>query len=107
MASGAEPGDRVAVWGPNAWEWAVVALGVHSAGCVLVPINTRFKAREAAFALRRTGARRLFTVTDFLDMDLLGLLRESDEALPSLEESIVLRGGTPAQEQQQNGLAQE
>ena len=27
IASGVEPGDRVAIWAPNIWEWAVTALG--------------------------------------------------------------------------------
>ena len=66
MASGIEPGDRVAVWAPNIWEWVVAGLGVHLAGGVLVPVNTRFKGREADFILQKSGARILFTVTDFL-----------------------------------------
>ena len=32
IASGVEPGDRVAIWAPNIWEWAVTALGCHSVG---------------------------------------------------------------------------
>ena len=48
QASGIEAGDRVAIWAPNCWEWAVAALGVHVAGGIVVPINTRFKGREAA-----------------------------------------------------------
>src|SRR5690348_16176502 len=39
MASGVQPGDRVAIWAPNAWEWIVAALAVHAAGGALVPIN--------------------------------------------------------------------
>ena len=43
LASGIERGDRVAVWAPNSLEWIVAALGVTSAGGVVVPGNTRFK----------------------------------------------------------------
>ncbi len=57
IASGVGPGDRVAVWAPNTWEWAVAALGVHGAGGVLVPINTRFKGREAGLRARPGGRR--------------------------------------------------
>ena len=42
-ARGLEPGDRVAIWAPNLWEWIVAALGLQSAGGVLVPLNTRLK----------------------------------------------------------------
>ena len=57
VASGIERGDRVAVWAPNSLEWIVAALGVTTAGGVLVPINTRFRGAEAAFVLARSGAR--------------------------------------------------
>src|SRR5690349_7747797 len=49
IASGVEPGDRIAIWAPNVYEWAVAAFGVHSIGGVVIPINTRFKGDEAAY----------------------------------------------------------
>ena len=76
LASGIERGDRVAVWAPNSLEWIVAALGVTTAGGVLVPVNTRFKGAEAAFVLARSGARVLFTVRGFLDTDYPALLAE-------------------------------
>ena len=94
MASGIEAGDRVALWAPNCWEWATAALGVHVAGGIVVPINTRFKGREAAYVMEASQARVLFTVTDFLDTDYVSLLTEA--GLPAkLEEVIVLRGSVP------------
>ncbi|HYI45148.1 MAG TPA: AMP-binding protein, partial [Actinomycetota bacterium] len=74
MASGIEPGDRFAVWAPNIHEWIVAALGGVSAGGVLVPINTRFKGPEAGYILSKSGARILFTVQGFLDIDYLEML---------------------------------
>ena len=91
IASGVEAGDRVAIWGPNIHEWVVAALGVHRSGAVLVPLNTRFKGDEAAFILRASGARVLFTVTDFLDADYVALLRAAEET-PKLDEIVVMRG---------------
>ncbi|MEZ5170581.1 MAG: FadD3 family acyl-CoA ligase [Acidimicrobiia bacterium] len=98
IARGIEPGDRVAVWAPNIWEWVVAGLGVHAAGGVLVTVNTRFKGREAAYVLRSSGARALATVTDFLDTDYVDLLRgavDVDTELPDLEHTVVLRGSAP------------
>jgi HIP---CoA ligase len=94
MAAGIEQGDRVAIWAPNTWEWIVAALGAVSAGAVLVPINTRFKGREAAFVAAKSGARALFTTRGFLDLDLPALLR--DAGVPGTLERIVLLRGEPA-----------
>ena len=94
MASGIEPGDRVAVWAPNVWEWVVAGLGVHLAGGVLVPVNTRFKGREADYILQKSKARILFTVTDFLDTDYVGLLHDADGGA-GLDDVVVLRGTVP------------
>ena len=91
-ATGIERGDRVAIWAPNTWEWIVAALGAVSAGAVLVPINTRFKGREAGYVLAKSGARLLFTVRGFLDLDFPALLRSADAEPESLERIVLLRG---------------
>ncbi len=78
MAAGIQPGDRVAIWAPNSVEFIVAALGILGAGAWLVPINTRFKGDEAAFVLRKSAARALFTVGDFLGIDYVDLLGAAD-----------------------------
>ena len=77
MANGIERGDRVAIWAPNCAEWVVAALGAVGAGAVLVPLNTRFKGAEAAYMLRQSGARMLFTVGGFLGTDYPAMLDEA------------------------------
>ena len=77
VASGIEPGDRVALWAFNSAQWVVALLGLFQAGAVLVPINTRFKGGEAAEILARSRARALVTVTDFLDTDYVEMLRST------------------------------
>jgi acyl-CoA synthetase (AMP-forming)/AMP-acid ligase II len=96
VASGVEPGERVAVWAFNCVEWVVAALGLVHAGAVLVPVNTRFKGGEAADILLRARVRVLVTVTDFLGVDYVAMLRSSDVALPRLQTVVVARGPVPA-----------
>jgi acyl-CoA synthetase (AMP-forming)/AMP-acid ligase II len=91
IALGLQPGDRAAIWAPNIGEWVIAALGVLSAGGVLVPLNTRFKGSEAAYILSKSGARVLFTVTDFLGTDYVAELASHRADLP-LETVVVLQG---------------
>jgi acyl-CoA synthetase (AMP-forming)/AMP-acid ligase II len=94
LASNVEAGDRVAIWAPNIYEWAVAALAVHTVGGIVIPLNTRFKGAEAGYIIGVAKARCLFTVTDFLDTDYVALL-QGVAGTESLDEIVVLRGTVP------------
>jgi acyl-CoA synthetase (AMP-forming)/AMP-acid ligase II len=83
VAAGVEPDGRVAIWAPNSARWIVAVLGLWQAGAVLVPVNTRFKGTEAADVIRRSGARALVTVADFLGTDYVGMLRDAGVEVPT------------------------
>jgi acyl-CoA synthetase (AMP-forming)/AMP-acid ligase II len=97
VASGVQPGDRVALWAPNSAEWIVAVHGLFQAGATLVPVNTRFKGAEAADILGRSRAKVLVTVADFLDTDYVGMLRGTGTALPDLHTVVVISGAVPAE----------
>ena len=94
MACRIAPGDRVGIWAPNSAQWVVAALGVLGCGGVLVPLNTRLKGKEAGFILRRSGARVLVTVDEFLGTRYPALL--SGESLPQRERTVLLGEGAAA-----------
>ncbi len=89
IAAGLKRGDRIAIWAPNIHEWILAAIGAQSLGITLVPINTRWKGPEVAYALNLSKARLLFTVGEFLGQNYPALLADQD--LPHLERSILLR----------------
>jgi HIP---CoA ligase len=91
VASGIEPGDRVALWAPNSAAWVVTSFAVYTIGAVLVPLNTRYRGEEAGHVLRTSRARLLFAVTDLLGSDLVSLL-DDVPVLEALEEIVVLEG---------------
>ncbi len=66
---GVEKGERVAIWAPNSAEWMIAAFGLLTAGGVLVPVNTRFKAEEAADIIGRSGAKAVLVQKGFLGLD--------------------------------------
>ncbi|GGM54585.1 FadD3 family acyl-CoA ligase [Dactylosporangium sucinum] len=81
-ARGVGKGDRVAIWAPNSWRWIVAALGIVTAGGVMVPLNTRLKGAEAAYILRRSGTRLLFVQDGFLGNSYVAALRKAWEEEP-------------------------
>src|SRR5690606_37765285 len=94
VAAGIEPGDRVAIWAPNVAEWVAASLGSLAAGAIVVPLNTRYRGREAAYILTTSRARLLFTITGFLATDYPAML--ADQPTPDLEQVVLLRGaGAP------------
>src|ERR1700722_12709067 len=86
IALGVEHGDRVAVWSPNTWHWVIACLGIHHAGAVMVPLNTRYTASEASDILARTDAPVLFGMGQFLGHDRLADLDRA--ALPALRHIV-------------------
>ncbi len=95
IASGVESGDRVAIWSPNRAVFVAVSFAVYRVGAILVPISSRYRGDEAASIIRRSKASVLFTVTDFLDPDPVSMLAAAGP-VPSLRETIVMSGPTPA-----------
>jgi HIP---CoA ligase len=68
-AIGVNTGDRVAIWAPNSAEWIIAALGLLTAGGVLVPVSTRLKPAEAADIIARSAAKAVLVEKGFLGLD--------------------------------------
>ncbi|WP_327100582.1 FadD3 family acyl-CoA ligase [Nocardia vinacea] len=93
--AGVESGDRVAIWAPNSAEWIIAAFGLLSAGGVLVPVNTRFKAEEADDIVRRSGAKLLLVQQGFLGVEYAG-----PDGVPVIDlKSDFLSSGMPFERQ--------
>lgn len=90
IASGVEPGDRVALWAPNSAAWITAALGVLAARAWLVPLNTRLKGTEASYILAKTDARVLFAADGFLGYDLTASVRAAERGLRALRDVVRL-----------------
>jgi len=90
VAAGMKRGDRIAIWAPNIYQWILAAIGAQSIGLVLVPVNTRWKGAEAAYALKLSRCKLLFTVGDFLGQCYPDML--ADQELPDLQGTVMLQG---------------
>ncbi|ORW55836.1 fatty acid--CoA ligase [Mycobacterium parmense] len=88
---GVSKGERVAIWAPNSAEWIIAAFGLLTAGGVLVPVNTRFKAEEAGDIIARSGAKAVLVQKGFLGQDY-----PAPAGIPVIDlGSDFLSGGSP------------
>jgi acyl-CoA synthetase (AMP-forming)/AMP-acid ligase II len=88
VSRGVQPGDRVAIWAPNSYEWIVACLATGFIGGAVVPINTRYKGAEALDLVSRTRAKVLLVHNGFLGTDYGGMLETAaaeDGAVGTLE----------------------
>ncbi|AMV71318.1 AMP-dependent synthetase/ligase [Desulfuromonas carbonis] len=91
LASGIEPGDRVAIMARNCPEWVYADLGALSAGAVTVPVYHTEGLDALEHILADSGSRVLFLQSPLTAADLETRL----EHLPGLELVILLEGSLP------------
>jgi fatty-acyl-CoA synthase len=85
-----EPGERIAVWAPNAPEWIMLEFGAAIAGLVLVTVNPGFRAREAEYALKQSRAAGVFVCESFRGNPMLATVEEIAPRCPELREIVRL-----------------
>jgi acyl-CoA synthetase (AMP-forming)/AMP-acid ligase II len=61
VASGIHPGEVVAIYMPNCWEYAVSYHAITLAGAVPTLLNPSYREREARYQLENSGAVALIT----------------------------------------------
>jgi fatty-acyl-CoA synthase len=73
---GLAKGDHIAILMGNDEKWLALFYGAALAGLVTVPVNTRFKAPELEYCLKKGDCKALFYVERFLGNDYGAMLRE-------------------------------
>ena len=64
VAAGVQPGDRVALYGPNCWEWLVAYYGIAKTGAVVIPLNVMLTTDEVRYVVEDSGARAVVASLD-------------------------------------------
>jgi len=104
-AAGIGKGEHVGLCLGNGGRWVALFLALGSVGVVAVPINTRFRGEEIAYALQQARVTTLFVADRLLRVDFIALLRGicpgidtalPDPALPDLRRIVVLGEDVPA-----------
>ncbi|MBY8978346.1 AMP-binding protein [Rhodobacteraceae bacterium NNCM2] len=89
--NGVSKGDKVAVWLVNKIEWLGLLFGAGRIGATIVSVNTRYRAYELEYLLKKSGASMLIMQPGFRKIDFAGLAQEVDPAnLPDLKSVAVV-----------------
>ena len=90
MARGIKKGDRVGLWSPNRFEWAVSQYATSRIGAIMVNINPAFRTHELVHALKQSGASLLVMARGFRQTDYVAMVKEAEEELPEHLKVIVI-----------------
>lgn len=82
------PGERIAVWAPNAPEWVVLMYGAGLAGLTLVTVNPAYQPRELEYVLKQSGSVGLFLVREHRGNPMAAIAAEVATRLPALREIV-------------------
>ncbi|MCW2318745.1 fatty-acyl-CoA synthase [Rhodoblastus acidophilus] len=91
---GLAKGDRVAIWSPNNYEWALTQFATAKAGLVLVNVNPAYRLSELEYAVNKVGCKAIilapsFKTSDYLQM-ICALAPEIPHTAPGRLESYSL-----------------
>jgi long-chain acyl-CoA synthetase len=84
VAAGLKPGEVVAIFLPNSWEFAITYHAATLAGAIPTLLNPAYREREIRFQLENSGAVFLITDAPLLDAINLG-------GLPMLRRVFAIR----------------
>jgi fatty-acyl-CoA synthase len=91
IALGVEPGERVAVWMTNRPEWLYLMFAVARVGACLVPLNTRYRSDDVAYAVTQSRSATLVSLDRSGPVDYQGMLMESMTRLgPAADGSLTV-----------------
>ena len=91
IAAGVQPGDVVAIFLPNSWEFCVSFHAIQLAGAIPTLLNPTYREREVRYQLENSGAVML--ISDGANLQGINL---SD--LPNLRRTYSIRQHTPGTE---------
>lgn len=83
-----QPGDHVAIWSPNRYEWTLLEFGAALAGLVIVTVNPALLRDEVRYVLGQSKAKGLFLVERHRDNPMLDHIESLRGELPALRDVV-------------------
>ncbi len=95
IALGVKPLDRVGIWGPNSYEWAVTQFATARIGAILVNVNPAYRLYELDFALNKVECKVVIAADNFKSSEYLHMLCTLAPEIGSCEPGYLRSANLP------------
>jgi fatty-acyl-CoA synthase len=92
VAVGVAPGEHVALWMTNRPEWLFLMFGIARIGACIVPLNTRYRTDDVAYAVAQSRSRTLVAVDRSGPVDYQGMLMETMPRIKRTADGLEIDG---------------
>jgi fatty-acyl-CoA synthase len=82
------PGERIAIWAPNAPEWVLVEFAAAAAGLTLVTVNPAYQAKELAYVLEQSRSVGLLLTKEHRGNPMAAIARKVCAEIPAIRHMI-------------------
>jgi fatty-acyl-CoA synthase len=90
MARGVKKGDRVGLWSPNRFEWAVTQYATSRMGAIMVNINPAYRSHELEHVLKQSSCSMLILARGFRQTDYVSMFRDVEGRLSEHIKALVI-----------------
>lgn len=95
IALGVEPGDKVAIWMTNRPEWLFCMYAIPRVGALTVPLNTRYRVDDVAYAVEQSDTSTLIVNDRSGPIDYAAMVRECRPAWTKVRNLVVVGDDLP------------
>uniref|UniRef100_A0A0K0DXW2 Medium-chain acyl-CoA ligase ACSF2, mitochondrial n=1 Tax=Strongyloides stercoralis TaxID=6248 RepID=A0A0K0DXW2_STRER len=85
---GMKPGEKIAIWSPNYYEWLVTKYAAALNGMILVNINPGYRSNELCYAIKKAGVKTIVCPKKFLSTKYYEILCKIIPELSELPNDI-------------------
>lgn len=83
---GLKPGEHLALWSPNRWEWVVTQFAMAKIGAVLISVDTNYQIQQLEYLLKQSDAKSLVMTEGLKGSEYIEIIHQ---LCPEIKESIA------------------
>jgi len=92
MAAGVAPGEHVALWMTNRPEWLFLMFAIARVGACIVPLNTRYRTDDVAYAVAQSRSGTVITIDRSGPVDYQAMLMETMPRIGRVGDALAVDG---------------